>query len=322
MHRPGTRARPRRTLVALVRATAGMEAAPGGGELGLRRRAIAAGVTGQPHCPGRWRAGGSGAGAAGQHRDSGRREQPGQQAGDRADERKFGGRNGSELQLDEPGFGSVARRWRAGVAAPELPGSERAVFAPRNSHDRLRRDQRLRRSSDRLEFEPEPGLDSRPGGSDTQFTPMPEWPVPGPNWPFPDGSSPPADGAGHPPKDDAVGGGRSPGGDVTGWAGWTASSNPAAGSGAGPRSGVSSSFVQTPAKTADPSPLPLVPLPLPPLPSPTAGGGLFSPAGLVLGAIATLALYLASLGLLLGRLGLASAPWRHQAYLSPLQRPG
>ena len=153
-----------------------------------------------------------------------------------------------------------------------------------------------------------------------QLPPMPQWPVPGPNWPFPGGISAPADETGN----NAVPGGRSAGaplGDATDWFGWTSSSNPA-GSGAELRSGVSSSFVQTPAKTADPSPLPLVPLPLPPLPSPTAGGGLFSPAGLVLGAIATLALYLASLGLLLGRLGLASAPWRHQAYLSPLQRPG
>lgn len=148
---------------------------------------------------------------------------------------------------------------------------------------------------------------------------MPEVPFPGPTWPFPGGSSPPADETSRPPKDDAVAGGRSGGG--TARAGWEFSSNPAS-SGAEPKSGVSSSFVQTPAKKAEPSQLPLVPLPLPPLPAPTAGGGLFSLAGLVLSAIATLALYFASLGLLLRRLGLASAPWRHQAYLSPLQRPG
>jgi hypothetical protein len=66
---------------------------------------------------------------------------------------------------------------------------------------------------------------------------------------------------------------------------------------------------------------PFAAFPLPTQRALQAGGG-FVPAGLLVGALALLALYLGSLGLLLGRLSLASAPWRHQAYLAPLQRPG
>jgi hypothetical protein len=85
--------------------------------------------------------------------------------------------------------------------------------------------------------------------------------------------------------------------------------------------GVSSSIVQRPKAASEPALNPFVALPVSPLPAPSAGSG-FVPAGLLLGALALLALYLGSLGLLFGRLSLASAPWRHQAYLAPLQRPG
>jgi hypothetical protein len=84
--------------------------------------------------------------------------------------------------------------------------------------------------------------------------------------------------------------------------------------------GVSSSIVQRPKSASEPAVKPFVPLPLQ-LPAPSAGSGSV-PAGLVVGALAFLALFLGSLGLLFGRLSLASAPWRHQAYLTPLQRPG
>ncbi|HWM13676.1 MAG TPA: hypothetical protein VNO56_04285 [Gaiellaceae bacterium] len=85
--------------------------------------------------------------------------------------------------------------------------------------------------------------------------------------------------------------------------------------------GVSSSIVQRPKAASEPALKPLAALPPSPLPAPSAGSG-FVPAGLLLGALGLLALYLGSLGLLFGRLSLASAPWRHQAYLAPLQRPG
>lgn len=84
--------------------------------------------------------------------------------------------------------------------------------------------------------------------------------------------------------------------------------------------GVSSSIVQRPKAASEPALKPFVPLPLQ-LPAPSAGSASV-PAGLVLGALVFLALFLGSLGLLFGRLSLASAPWRHQAYLTPLQRPG
>ncbi len=84
--------------------------------------------------------------------------------------------------------------------------------------------------------------------------------------------------------------------------------------------GVSSSIVQRPKTASEPALKPFVALPLQ-LPAPSAGSGSV-PAGIVVGALAFLALYLGSLGLLFGRLSLASAPWRHQAYLTPLQRPG
>ena len=84
--------------------------------------------------------------------------------------------------------------------------------------------------------------------------------------------------------------------------------------------GVSSSIVQRPKSASEPAVKPFVPLPLQ-LSAPSAGSGSV-PAGLVVGALAFLALLLGSLGLLSGRLSLASAPWRHQAYLTPLQRPG
>lgn len=85
--------------------------------------------------------------------------------------------------------------------------------------------------------------------------------------------------------------------------------------------GASSKIVQRPTSASEPALLPFVQLPVPPLPAPSAGSG-FVPAGLLLGAVAMLVLYLGSLGLLFGRLSLASAPWRHQAYLTPQQRPG
>jgi hypothetical protein len=84
--------------------------------------------------------------------------------------------------------------------------------------------------------------------------------------------------------------------------------------------GVSSSIVQRPKAASEPALKPFVPLPLQ-LPAPSAGPASV-PAGLVVGALVFLALFLGSLGLLVGRLSLASAPWRHQAYLTPLQRPG
>lgn len=83
----------------------------------------------------------------------------------------------------------------------------------------------------------------------------------------------------------------------------------------------SSSIVQRPPAVPAAALEPFVQLPRPPLPAPSAGSG-FVPAGLLVGALVTLALYLGSLGLLFGRLSLASAPWRHQAYLTPPQRPG
>jgi hypothetical protein len=84
----------------------------------------------------------------------------------------------------------------------------------------------------------------------------------------------------------------------------------------------SSSFVQTPANQPKDSDGPKPQLPLPALPAPAGGGSAPVSTGLVLAVAAALALFLSSLGLLLGRLGLASARWRHQAYLAPLQRPG
>lgn len=83
----------------------------------------------------------------------------------------------------------------------------------------------------------------------------------------------------------------------------------------------SSNFVQTPAtmrnETSEPPPLPF-----PVLPAPAGGGGASASAGLLPVAVGTLALVLSFLGLLFGRLSLASARWRHQAHLAPLQRPG
>jgi hypothetical protein len=144
-----------------------------------------------------------------------------------------------------------------------------------------------------------------------QLPALPPWPPPSP---APSGSDDPARPPKTTPKNDVANVGRLAGpGDPSGW---ELSSGPESGSDA------SSTFVQTPANEAEPALLPLVPLPRPALPAPPAGGAGPSPAGLILGALATLALYLVSLGLLLRRLGLASAPWRHQAYLAPLQRPG
>lgn len=85
--------------------------------------------------------------------------------------------------------------------------------------------------------------------------------------------------------------------------------------------GVSSGIVHRPITAREPALEPFVARPLPPLSAPSAGSG-FVPAGLIFGALAFLALYLGSLGLLFGRLSLAWAPWRHQAYFAPLQRPG
>jgi hypothetical protein len=93
---------------------------------------------------------------------------------------------------------------------------------------------------------------------------------------------------------------------------------------------LSSTFVQSPAserkrrerstQRADGP----VPPPLPRHSAPAgAGGPGISPAGLVLGALLLLALQLASVAFALGRrFDLASAAWRRQAYLSPLERPG
>jgi hypothetical protein len=141
------------------------------------------------------------------------------------------------------------------------------------------------------------------------------WPqLPALPWPFPGPKQ--AGTVDHKPKDDPVSPGRSVGGrGETVGSGWEPSSALESGPGA------SSTFVQTRESKAEPSLLPLLPLPRPALQAPAssgAGAGL----GFVLGALAALALYLISLGLLLRRLGLASAAWRHQAYLAPLQRPG
>jgi hypothetical protein len=152
-------------------------------------------------------------------------------------------------------------------------------------------------------------------GPGSNFELVIPWPqLPALPWPFP--GPKPAGAAEHKPKNDPVSPGRSVhgrgGADVGGW-------EPSSGLESGP--GASSTFVQTPGNTAEPSLLPVLPLPRPALPAPASGGAGAGP-GFVLGALATLALYLISLGLLLRRLGLASAPWRHQAYLAPLQRPG
>jgi hypothetical protein len=93
---------------------------------------------------------------------------------------------------------------------------------------------------------------------------------------------------------------------------------------------VSSSFVQRPAtepKTAGQPPqraeLPF-PIVTPGQSVPTgAGGGGASASGLVVGALLIFTLQLASAAFALGRrFDLASAAWRRQAYLSPLERPG
>jgi hypothetical protein len=151
-------------------------------------------------------------------------------------------------------------------------------------------------------------------GLDIPWPQLPALPTSPPSSPAPSGSDDPARPPKDTPKDDVANVGRLAGPGDTG--GWELSSGPES------RSDVSSTFVQTPANEAEPALLPLVPLPRPALPAPPVGGAGSSPAGLILGALATLALYLVSLGLLLRRLGLASAPWRHQAYLAPLQRPG
>jgi hypothetical protein len=118
------------------------------------------------------------------------------------------------------------------------------------------------------------------------------------------------------PKDDA-GAALGGGGGVGGSGGFTPSSRPAVDS----APDGSSSFVQAPANAREPAlGGPILPL-RPMLPAPAAGGGTSTPSGLILAALGA-ALLLASLGLLLGRLGLVSPPWRHQAYLAPLQRPG
>jgi hypothetical protein len=91
-----------------------------------------------------------------------------------------------------------------------------------------------------------------------------------------------------------------------------------------------SNFVQTPAndakaqdrrvQTADPS----LPLPLPKHSVPAGSGGAsVSPFGFVLGALLLLLFQLAAAAFALSRrFDLASAAWRRQAYLSPLERPG
>jgi hypothetical protein len=74
------------------------------------------------------------------------------------------------------------------------------------------------------------------------------------------------------------------------------------------------------AQPADPS----LPLPLPKHSAPAGSGGAsVSPFGFVLGALLILAFHLASVAFALSRrFDLASAAWRRQAYLSPLERPG
>lgn len=93
---------------------------------------------------------------------------------------------------------------------------------------------------------------------------------------------------------------------------------------------LSSNLVQSPAserkrreRSTERADRPLAP-PLPRHSAPAGAGGLgISPAGLVLGALLLLALQLASVAFALGRrFDLASAAWRRQAYLSPLERPG
>jgi hypothetical protein len=165
-----------------------------------------------------------------------------------------------------------------------------------------------------------PGIDFQalddllgPGSSFELVIPWPQ--LPGlPPWPFAGPTA--AGGPGPKAKDGPANAGRSVHGRAD-----TGGSGSEPSSGLEPSPGASSTFVQTPANTAEPSLLPILPLPRPALPAPSGGAGA-SPTGFVLGALGALALYLISLGLLLRRLGLASAPWRHQAYLAPLQRPG
>lgn len=85
---------------------------------------------------------------------------------------------------------------------------------------------------------------------------------------------------------------------------------------------LSSGFVHTPARTRKDSSESAPRVPVPALPAPAGGGGSAASTGLLPVALATLVFWLTSLGLLLGRLRLASARWRHQVYLAPLQRPG
>lgn len=85
---------------------------------------------------------------------------------------------------------------------------------------------------------------------------------------------------------------------------------------------LSSGFVRTPARTRKDSSESAPRVPVPALPAPAGGGGSAASTGLLPVALATLVFWLTSLGLLLGRLRLASARWRHQVYLAPLQRPG
>lgn len=85
---------------------------------------------------------------------------------------------------------------------------------------------------------------------------------------------------------------------------------------------LASGFVQTPARTRKDSSESAPRVPVPALPAPAGGGGSSASTGLLPVALATLVFWLTSLGLLLGRLRLASARWRHQVYLAPLQRPG
>jgi hypothetical protein len=117
----------------------------------------------------------------------------------------------------------------------------------------------------------------------------------------------------------------------TGLPAWTVPSfSDAPGASSGPFGGsdLSSSIVQDRSRTGKTARSTLE-RPEPPLPPPgkSVGGGaaaaLMSAAGLVLGALFLIAFQLLSAASALSRrFGLASAAWRRQAYLSPLERPG
>jgi hypothetical protein len=164
-----------------------------------------------------------------------------------------------------------------------------------------------------------PGLEL-PAGFDTlpSVTPFVQWPV----WPF--ATSDPSDGG--PSKSAATRtSGNRPGKTARDEATWFAPSIVMDDFRA---DSLSSSFVQSRTRTEKTAQAQLNGADLPlPVPGPSVPGGsagaLLSAAGLALGALVLLALQIASAASAFGRrLDLASAAWRRQAYLTPLERPG